>query len=186
MRVDNLIKQKSYEHLVLLLRRARIVFVGYVFAFAALLAIPVAVAWVLATYFWSVLTHPVGYPVLVLAGAVYLFSLWLFFFTQFVDFYLDVWIITNDRIVNIEQQGLFARTVSELDLYKVQDVTSDVRGVIPTFFNFGNVYIQTAGNVERFVFRQIPHPHTVRQRIADLIAEDRKYHAMEAATTRAV
>ena len=103
-------------------------------------------------------------------------GIWFFFFPQFVDYYLDAWVITNDRIVNVEQQGLFARTVSELDLYKIQDVTSEVRGLIPTLFNYGNVHVQTAGTQERFVFEQVPNPHEIRKRIMVLVDEDRKYH----------
>jgi uncharacterized membrane protein YdbT with pleckstrin-like domain len=98
--------------------------------------------------------------------------LWLFFwlsvFIVWINFYLDVWIVTDNRIVNIEQLGLFSRHISELKHNKIQDVTSEVQGLIPTLFGYGNVYIQTAGNKQRFVFKQIPESTETRNIIMQL------------------
>jgi uncharacterized membrane protein YdbT with pleckstrin-like domain len=81
---------------------------------------------------------------------------------------LDVWIVTGSRIVNIEQVALFSRNISELKHNKIQDVTSEVKGIIPTLFNYGDVYIQTAGNKQRFVFKQISDPTNTRNIIMQL------------------
>ncbi len=110
-------------------------------------------------------------PFLGLTGlflSAYYLSLWLYFFLVWVDYYLDVWIVTDERIINIEQEGLFNRVISEQQIVRVQDVTSEVRGLLPTFLDFGNVYVQTAGEKERFVFEQVPHPHNVKKIILDL------------------
>ncbi len=176
MRLDKLIKQKSYEKPVYLLRRHPLIFFKDILLFLMLAGAPYLLYLALARYFSASLTGPYGYPLFILGASVYYLSIWLFFLTQFVDYYLDVWIVTNDRIVNIEQQALFSRTISELDLYKIQDVTSDVKGMLPTFFNYGQVFIQTAGQKERFTFEQVSNPHQIRQRIIDLIEMDRKYH----------
>jgi len=58
--------------------------------------------------------------------------------------------------------------VSELELEKIQDVTTDVRGVIPTFLNYGNLLIQTAGERERFIFRNVPDPYEIKDTIMKL------------------
>ena len=108
-------------------------------------------------------------------SAYYLF-IWLFFFHAFVDYYLDIWIVTDRRIVNIEQKGLFAREVSEQKLFRIQDVTSELKGIIPTFLNFGTVYIQTAAEEPRFVFKQIPDPGRVAQTIIKLVEENKRFH----------
>lgn len=179
MHLNELIKQKSYEKPVYILRRHPLIFLKDVALFVFLAAIPYALYYVLQSYFALSLGGPYGYPLLVLGTSIYYLAIWLFFFTQFIDYYLDVWIVTNDRVVNIEQQALFGRTISELDLYKIQDVTSEVKGAIPTFFNYGNVYIQTAGEKERFVFEQVSNPHEIRKSVIDLIDTDRKYHLKE-------
>lgn len=94
--------------------------------------------------------------------------LWLGLFISWIDYYLDIWIVTDQRIVNIEQIGLFRREVSELEHGKIQDVTSEVKGIIPTLFKFGDIYVQTAGEKERFVFKQIVDPVRVRNIIMQL------------------
>jgi hypothetical protein len=94
--------------------------------------------------------------------------LWFLFFVIWIDYYFDVWVVTNERVVNIEQKGLFTRVVSELELEKIQDVTTDVRGIIPTFLNYGHLLIQTAGEKERFIFRNIPDPYAVKDLIMKL------------------
>jgi hypothetical protein len=81
---------------------------------------------------------------------------------------LDVWIVTDQRIINIEQKGLFSRVVSELELENIQDITSDVRGVIATFLNYGDLFVQTAAEKERFIFRNIPDPYKVKDMIMNL------------------
>lgn len=94
--------------------------------------------------------------------------MWIYAFLVWIDYYFDVWIITNERIVNIEQKGLFARQVSELKFSRVQDVTSVVDGFFPTILNFGDVYVQTAAEQERFAFRQIPDPYAIKDMVMKL------------------
>lgn len=115
------------------------------------------------------------------SGLLYLFEsylfliFWLAVFIIWIDYYLDMWIITDQRIVNIEQYGLFQREVSELEHGRVQDVTTEIRGLLPTIFQYGFVYVQTAGEKERFVFKQVPNPNSVRKIIMQL----QKYAILE-------
>lgn len=99
---------------------------------------------------------------------IFFIFIWMIFFLIWIDYYFDVWIVTEKRIVNIEQKGLFSRAVSELELEKIQDITTEVKGVIPTFLNFGDLYIQTAAEQERFLFRNIPDPYGVKNMIMNL------------------
>jgi uncharacterized membrane protein YdbT with pleckstrin-like domain len=82
--------------------------------------------------------------------------------------------VTNKRIVNVEQKGLFSRVVSEKELSRMQDVTSEVHGFIATFFSYGDIYIQTAGTKERFVFKQVPDAPHVAQEITNLVQKVRE------------
>lgn len=181
MRLDHLIRQKSYEKPVFLLRRHIAIQFGKFFGFILLALVPVGLYFFISDLFPDLLGGRISYPILVLSASVYYLWIWLFFFASFVDYYLDLWIVTNERIVSIEQHGLFARTVAELDLNQIQDVTSEVRGLVPTMLNYGNVHIQTAGAVERFVFEQVSKPDTVRKTIVSLVSEDRKYHEKKSA-----
>lgn len=109
------------------------------------------------------------------ASGYYMF-IWLFFFHHWIDYYLDIWVVTDQRIVNVVQSGLFSRRISELNIIQVQDVSSFVKGSLATFFDYGQIHIQTAGEKPRFVFEQIPHPRKVAIKIVELHdAEARKY-----------
>lgn len=177
MVITAFIHQKLYEHIVYKVRRHPITLVPAILSFLVLLAIPALLYFFfIVRLFPSFLSGTFSYPFLVLAGSVYCLSVILFFYTYFVSFYLDMLIVTNDRLLHIEQQGLFARTISEVDLYKIQDITSAINGFIPSVFNYGNLLIQTAGAVERFIITSVPHPEMLRRAILDLSEADRKYH----------
>ncbi len=75
---------------------------------------------------------------------------------------LDVWIITDRRIIDSNQIGFFNRTVSELHISRIQDIYIKTDGPIQTLVNFGNLFIQTAGTEERFNFLEIPDPVGVK------------------------
>lgn len=106
--------------------------------------------------------------VAILGTSCYLLFVLAFFISSFIDYYLDVCIVTNQRIVDIEQHGLFNRVISEQDLIRVQDVTAKKQGVFQTFFDFGNVFIQTAGEAPNFEFMAISKPNEVTQTILKL------------------
>ena len=81
---------------------------------------------------------------------------------------LDVWIVTNERIVDSTQQGFFHRTISELHIHRIQDISVSIKGIIRTFFHFGDLQIQTAGEEERFNFSEIASPDVVKDKIMQI------------------
>lgn len=103
-----------------------------------------------------------------------LLCVWLVASIIWVNYYLDVWIITNKRVVNIEQKGLFFRHISELRYYKIQDVTTEVTGLIPTLLNYGDVFIQTAGTQPRFLFHKIAEPNRIKDQLIFMQKRTRK------------
>lgn len=105
---------------------------------------------------------------LILLASLYYLYVWLFYFHQWIDSYLDVWIVTNRRLVDIEQNGLFSRRISELSLSKIQDVTSEVNGKIQTFLDYGNLLVQTAGEQKQFEFEGVGKPATVARALMHL------------------
>lgn len=93
--------------------------------------------------------------------ALFLFSLYILIilalsFAVWINYRLDVWIITTRRIIDVEQRGLFNREVSEFLIANVQDITTEVPGMIMTLLDFGDMTIQTAGE-KNFVVRDVPH-----------------------------
>jgi len=99
---------------------------------------------------------------------LWLLFLWLIFITRFTDFFLDKWVLTNKRVIDVEQRGFFAREVSSVRYSKIQDITVLVSGIIPTVLNFGTITIQTAGTEQEFTLTTAPSPVAKKELIYDL------------------
>lgn len=103
---------------------------------------------------------------------LFLLALWIYSFLIWVDYYFDIWIITTERIINIEQKGMFTRSVSELRFSRIQDITTEVMGFLPTVINYGDVKVQTAGEESEFIFRTVSDPYHVKNIIMNLQKKD--------------
>lgn len=82
------------------------------------------------------------------------------------DYYLDIWIVTDQRSLRVELKGLFHRSVKSIDHDKIQDIRVTVKGILPTLLDYGDVRIQTAGANADFIFKQIPKPYIVKEKIS--------------------
>jgi hypothetical protein len=104
------------------------------------------------------------------------------FIIMFHNYYLSLQIITSERIIDVDQLGLFRREVNSAVLENIEDVTHKKRTMLQLFFNFGDVIVETAGRsgseapggVNGFVFNNVPNPagvahliEVVRQQNAD-------------------
>ncbi len=157
------------EHVVIVLHRHWFVFVKHVVLLLLLSGAPLVVAYIWSRITaWQFATGSFSYALVVMAGVLFYLFLWILIYGYWLDYYLDIFIITNKRIVDIEQSGLFGRTVAEERLFRIQDVTSDAQGIAATMLRYGNVYIQTAGKTERFIFEQVPYPERVARKILEL------------------
>lgn len=174
MQIDELIHRKPDEQVIFFLRRHPIVLISNMVLITAFAAIPFVVRWFILANDPQLFTGPVTGPAIRLMASAYALLTWLFYFATFVDYYLDAWVVTNERIVNVEQNGLFRRTVSELDLARIQDITSQVKGPVPFFFGYGDVYVQTASEEERFDFEQVKKPEEIRKRLLALVEAEKQ------------
>jgi uncharacterized membrane protein YdbT with pleckstrin-like domain len=95
----------------------------------------------------------------------FLIFIWIFGFVIWFDYYLDIWIITTERIVNVEQKGLFSRQVSELKFHHIQDISTDIHGFFPTILNYGDITVQTAAEQSHFIFRSVGNPYKIKSNL---------------------
>ncbi|MBI4281839.1 PH domain-containing protein [Candidatus Uhrbacteria bacterium] len=173
--VEKIAQQKEYEKFVLLVRRHWIVLAGAIAMLVLEIFLPLAVISALESIIF-IRSYPALDAALSLLLSLYSLFILLFFLVNVMNYYLDVWIISNERLVNIEQKGLFSRSVAELRFYRVQDVKSEVNGFLPTLFNYGTITVETAGAQENFVMQQIPHTQIVVKHLQELIEYDQQYH----------
>ena len=96
---------------------------------------------------------------------VWLLVTWTSAWGAFTRYFLNVWVLTNQRIVDIKQRGYFSREVSSLFLSRVQDVTTDVVGVLPSLIGFGTIKVQSASEEVEFTMKGIPRPEQMRDLI---------------------
>ena len=109
-----------------------------------------------------------GDPILavIFLWALELLALWVTFFLLWTDYYLDVWFITNHRVIAIGQHGLFNRHISTFRLDMIQDATVKVPGILATFLRFGTVEISTASD-GKFAFRGVANPNQLKEKIME-------------------
>jgi len=103
-------------------------------------------------------------PLLMFFWSLWLLVLWTVFALLWTNYYLDVWILTNHRIIDVDQLGLFNRYVSSFRFNQIQDVTVKVSGLLATLIGFGTVEIHTASN-ESFKFKGVASPTELKERI---------------------
>lgn len=106
--------------------------------------------------------------------SAWLLVLWILGFVFWTNYYLDVWIVTDKKMIDVDQRGLFKREVSILHLDKIQDITSEIHGIFATLVNFGDLHVQTAGNQREFTIRGVANPDHVRQRINDALTNHKE------------
>jgi uncharacterized membrane protein YdbT with pleckstrin-like domain len=125
---------------------------------------------------------PIIQAILWVLGLAWLITMWVGFFMVYTDYYLDVWVLTDQRLIDIDQKGLFAREVAVLRLDKIQDVTTKQSGIFPTIFGYGNVHLQSAGTEREFIIYYVRNPKKIR----DLLMEQQEEKSQEAKSVKIV
>ena len=83
----------------------------------------------------------------------------------------NVLVFTNLHLIEVEQNSLFNRSVSQVSFTRVQDVTGTRTGFFATIFNFGDVEVQSAGEQQQFIFHYAHNPEEVANAVAYLALE---------------
>jgi len=157
------------EQIRLVLRRHSVAIGKKLITFVMGAVLPIGVIWLIYNYTsWLKDSGSFIYVILVLFASLLYLYLLLFSYHAWVDYYLDIWIVTDERIIAMEQKGLFNRTVAELRLDKIQDVSSEIKGFLPTIFKYGTVQVQTASGEDNFVFDEAKAPELAARQILEL------------------
>ena len=159
--------QQPDEKIYMVIRQHWMTLVYKMLAWFVFVVIFVSLDFISTSYFPILLQSPFV-EIVNLVKNVYLMFLFLGLLTIWVIYYLNVHIITNERVVDITQPGILHHTISELHLSRIQDATAEIKGFFHTFLDYGDVYLQTAGETNRFVFSEIPNPTKVEKLILDL------------------
>lgn len=162
-----MIKLEEGEKLILEGRKHWFVAFAHIFSFFVSAAIPAVV--VFAAGKWNFTAEIINASGIELAYIVYFFYfiwalfMWILLFINLTNYYLDVWYVTSNKLVDVEQKGLFHRDEAVLKLENIQDIATVSKGIIQTLLGFGIIRVQTAGQIREFVMRDIANPKKVKE-----------------------
>lgn len=91
-----------------------------------------------------------------------------FALVSFLHWFFNIYIVTNERVIDIDFQYLLFKRFSQAELERIQDISYTAGGIFATIFHYGNVYIQTAGEVPNLEFLAVPRPDKVVEKIRNL------------------
>lgn len=127
----------------------------------------VLLALVGASLYWFGASGVTSYATFIalILGGLYTFYVWFIWNN-------GVYIVTNQRVIRIEQLGLFRRQISETEVERIQEISTDIEGPIRTMLNFGDVKIQTASREGRVVLEDVVDPYDIQQQIVRVQREN--------------
>jgi len=98
----------------------------------------------------------------------------LLFFYHWIGWYFTVFIITNQRLRQVSQTGIFGKSVIDVDISKIQNISYNVPGLSAEMFGFGTIIAQTY--VGDLILDKIHHPSEVYNSLQLAIKQSPRTH----------
>jgi hypothetical protein len=157
--------QESKEKIILFLRRHFITNIPWIIVSFIMLILPI-----LLSPFFNLNFMPARYQIIT-------FILWYlitsaYILENYLSWYFNVYIITDERVIDVDFYSLIYKRISETKIEKIEDVTYSQGGIAQSFFDYGLVNIQTAGEITEFEFDAIPHPSKVAKVLNQLLLQE--------------
>lgn len=154
--------QDEEEEVILFLRQHPIVNIKWIVIAILMLTLPSVFS-----FFPPYTTLPANFQFVVTMGwYVFVFGYTL---AKFMGWFFNIYILTDERVVDIDFQNIFFRKISTAKIDEIQDVNIQSSGSFETFFGYGSVFIQTAAEVSQFEFMYVPNPDRVGKIINQMI-----------------
>jgi len=99
---------------------------------------------------------------------VFIFS---FIWINVLNWYFNAGIVTNKKIIDIDFYSVIYKEITIAQLGKIEDITVKSGGFFGSYFDYGSVFIQTAGSAVNVEFINVPHPSDVAQVINKLLGK---------------
>lgn len=172
---------ESNEKVLKVVRKHWFIIVAELFGVLTMLLAPFFIIFILTilpTNFLPTNIHLDTYlPFIIYATAAWSLLSLLTGFMIWTHYYLDLWIITDRRIIVVDQIHFFERKVSSFRLERLQDIKFSITGVIATFLKFGTIRAQTASTAEEtFKTKGLPDPRELQSIIQK--ATDARLHSI--------
>lgn len=84
---------------------------------------------------------------------------------NFLDQFLDAWLITDCSVIDIAWHGWFHRSSTRIDYSSIEGVSTEIQGIPGTLLGFGMVTIEKVGSGAKVSLEHVPHPRAVESAI---------------------
>lgn len=148
---------KEGEKVICVIKKHWITFSWPIFKVFIIFLIPFVLIYFLFATLWGTIL----FFAIIIIGLVYAIFEW-------INWYFDSFIITDKRIIDIDQKSIFSRKVSEAYYDNIQDITFETTGFFSTLFNYGKINIQTAGSEKVIQMDHVKNPQKVQEIIMKL------------------
>jgi len=103
---------------------------------------------------------------------------------SFLLWFYNVYIVTDERLIDVDFFGVLYKNINVTQIRKVEDVNYSQRGIWSSLFNYGDVVIQTAseqrsdevfgtgGEASPFTFEAVGNPNEVVRIISELMEQE--------------
>lgn len=130
-------------------------------------------AWLVGPLYTTIMTYTPNPPSMNFFFASFFASIILgmiIFFPSWINWYFSVYIVTNQRLIQIKQKGLFSRAVSGLGLHQIQSINYEIKGLQETLLGFGTIEMQTYfGDM---VIKDVHKPAKTQKRLLSILREE--------------
>lgn len=163
---------REHETIRMTLHRHWIILVFHFFYFIVL----ILTTWFFLSYKSSILQIIFSEGLYWTLLSIYWIVFLTFILLDWINDELDLFIITESRVIGIEQLSALSRSVSECSLDRVQEVNAHTTGILQTIFGYGDVHIHTASETSNMIVKYAPYPIENARRINNIIQEYRASH----------
>ena len=160
--------QATTEKVILLLRQHPITQITWIFTAVVMGFIPLLFGSV--SVFTSI--FPGNFQLAVVVGWYLLIVGYVL--ESFLKWFYNVYIITDERIIDVDFHSLIYKNVSSAKIDNIEDTTASSGGFFAALFDYGRITIQTAAEKREFEFDKVPHPTKVTNLINELILEEER------------
>lgn len=163
--------QEKEEQVVLFLRQHLITLFAPAVLVVGMALAPVALLPFLSTF----LTLPVEIPTsyIIVGTAFWYVVTFGLALMSFLRWFFNIYIVTDKRIVDIDFLHLLYKEFSEARLERIQDISFKSGGILAAFFDYGDAYVQTAGEMPNIEFVSVPKPARVVETISALLEKQK-------------
>jgi hypothetical protein len=147
------------EQVVLLVRRHWMFLYPHLIGTIVVALVPVGAVAGLLNAFGPI--DPVMQQIAILVSVVWVVCWGVAAYLTWYQYQHDIWILTNQRLIDSKRLHWFHHDLSSADLVNLQDISINKIGVLHTVFNYGDVRCETAGSTSIFTLSEIPDPSSV-------------------------